>query len=467
MIKSVFGVLLLVSASLAISVSNISNGTTHGTLLKPFLTSQYYTVNYYKIDVPLNTLQVSLNFNNLNDDSSTGCRYLHFYMSNNLPCNPDVLDGGSDEYMCNVLYDPSGGVGGGTNNVTVVYGPEGLSGVEWRVNSSLYIGVTRYYQDNNTCLYQMDVEITPCPTGYIGINSGTAAGNICYPARAAVAGLTFPVFNIPNNSTFFGLLTVPANTAALKGVVNASTNGLNLYGASYGPPNLAGGESACSTTTGTDIGNGMFMYELECLVPRSGLFVFAMTHDLAAFALFNATLRLDIQTCTSPNGGFNCSFNSTAFNPATDSGKAFIVPADGWRYFYYDFPAGANSQWSTTASSNSTGYLWFRQSGYSYQNIYESTHQYGSFSATSNATKYITTEDAYVGGRWFFGVQNTDDAAPASVTLFSTLSSTTPETTQGDSTKDTPTTDADSSSATGLFPLALAAALLALFSTLF
>ncbi len=51
MIKTVFGVLLLVSASLAITINNISNGTTTGTLLKPLLDSQFYTTKYYKIDV--------------------------------------------------------------------------------------------------------------------------------------------------------------------------------------------------------------------------------------------------------------------------------------------------------------------------------------------------------------------------------------------------------------------------------
>jgi len=269
------------------------------------------------------------------------------------------------------------------------------------------------------------------------------------------------------------VLTVPAGTAALTGVVNATTDALNLYGFNYGPPDpTSSSKYDCSATSGEDIGNGLFQYKLDCQLPRSGLFVFMWFHDaVTPVALYNASLLLNVQTCAGNTGGFNCSETSSVFNSTTDNGTPIIVPGGAFRYFYYDFANDSNGYWTITVSGNTTGTMYIRRGGYPDTSNYENSDQYVSFSSTSNGTKYITAEDTFIGGRWYVAIENTDSNDLAgSYRLFTDLVSSVTPTQQTSRTQSpttpTPTDDESSSPAALLMPSVLFA-LFAFLSTLF
>jgi hypothetical protein len=408
MLKTFALVMLFVSASLAYSISTLSNDTTSlGLLPQPLLPGMNpFALKYYKFWVPHNAREVEIDFKNLNPDN---CYYLHIYLSNNLPCSPDIVSP-SDNYFCDQIYDPGDGV---TGNNTYTFNSDTLQDwFEWRVNSWAYIAIGRYSSsDNATCSFSLKTTVSVCDTNNIGFYAGDTLGSICVPYTNATAGSKITIPTISSAVTFFGLIQVPQNTGSLMGYINATTDSLVFTGASYGAPTANRYSCRTDSPSADPVATGYFNYVLDCPTPRAGEFYVMLMDESDTTETYSMTLSLTLQNCSAGKGGFNCTDNAMAWN-ATNSGKTVTVPANSYQYYYMDFTAGSGESVTLNIQPSLSSLFMVRPYGYPYDDSdsgYETGSQRTRMSANDNITRIITDADTINGGRWYWAIGNDND----------------------------------------------------------
>jgi len=212
----------------------------------------------------------------------------------------------------------------------------------------------------------------------------------------------------------------------------------------------------------------LYLYELVCLVPRAGPFYFFLFHDPAEFALFNASLFIEVKTCAAGTAGNDCQYPISQYT-STDVGKEYSVEPGEWRYFYVDITPNVGTMMEVIASANDSCYFYIRKGGFP-DDVdgptgvgYEFSDEYARIDDTTTARRVLTPEDTYTGGRWFLAVNN-DNTVPISFNLNATMVTVAPTM---ETTPTGPTEDEQSSFAQMLLPSALIASILALLASFF
>jgi len=274
---------------------------------------------------------------------------------------------------------------------------------EWAVNSFVYVSVIRYDTYNATCQYTLKATISSCAA--LGPAVTLAADNdLCLPYFNATLNFPLPLYNISSIGQYIGQITVPLNTAFIKGTINSTTPNLNLYGANYGVPTSSNYD--CYVPSSQSVG-GFYIYVLDCFVPRAGPFYFWLFDSSIVQETFNAFLLLQIDTCTAGHGGPACTDVVSVFT-STDVGKTFVLAGDATRYFSIDFTPGET--FSINCTTNSSAIFGIRKNGFfgdysgSDGRGYEDLEEYQGFSDI--ITKTLVAEDTTTGGTWYFGVSN-------------------------------------------------------------
>jgi len=410
--KTILVLVSILSLAFAYDIITMTNGVTYS---RTFEVDDFNTVfsdiQLYRMFIPTNVLQI--NFTSVTTNPATCEENSEVFVSGGrgLPCgipdgapetfgltpclNYDFLD---FEFEGNIFLF-------GTGDSDQIADMQ--VGTWWFFALRKSTGVP-----DEVCSYDFVVTYTTCASDQVGIGSEFEDDFACIPAiTGAPLNTWFETVQVNTTNSVVYQVSIPEEVNWLFVEVNTTDDGFFAIG-------QASVVNVLSSDCETD-GNVDNQYTFTCFsIPAGNFFISLQTDN--GDTNFKYLMRITTHTCSNTTSGVQCGSALIAFNSNNVYTRTLgtSVNQESADVYYIDVPVNSTSAWNITFNSisdSATGSVTYKKGAFAFD-FADLTEQSGFLYETDTLefffddpiTLYLSNEDLYEGGRFYFTVTNLD-----------------------------------------------------------